>query len=184
MIGGVTWRIVDINYYYGLGDTAFNTNHLVIMPDTALYQAKMHGSGSTSGGYVGSQMYTANLNTAKTTIASAFPSAVLTHRDFFSSSYDANEPNMAWYNSTVNLPNESMFFGAKYWGVEKMVVCNNQLSLFRLKPNLRVSTNAKPTWFSNMCNSTDYAGINEKGFSDYYTATDTGVWVRPVFCIG
>lgn len=185
VIGGVTYRIVDINYWKGLGDTPFNSNHLVIMPDSALYQAKMHGSSSTSGGYVGSQMYTTNLATAKTTINAAFPSSVLSHRDFFSNAVSSGSvSSCGWYDSTVNIPNETQFFGVGLFGTEKELIAVNQFNLFAKRPELRISSNAKHTWLNNIVNSTDYAGINEKGFSDYFIATDSGVWVRPVFCIG
>lgn len=31
-IGGRIWRIVDMDYWYNCGDTAFISHHLVIMP--------------------------------------------------------------------------------------------------------------------------------------------------------
>lgn len=57
VIGGRTWRIVDMDYWYNCGDTAFTSHHLVIMPDEALYNAQMNTTNVTNGGYVGSEMY-------------------------------------------------------------------------------------------------------------------------------
>lgn len=56
-IGGRIWRIVDMDYWYNCGDTAFTSHHLVIMPDEALYNAQMNTTNITTGGYVGSEMY-------------------------------------------------------------------------------------------------------------------------------
>lgn len=39
-IESVNWRIAAFDYYYGCGDTAFNTHHAVIVPDTCLYLNK------------------------------------------------------------------------------------------------------------------------------------------------
>ena len=49
-IGGVNWRIVDINYWMRCGDTDFTTPHLVIMPDVPLYSAQMNATNITTGG--------------------------------------------------------------------------------------------------------------------------------------
>ena len=42
IIGSYTWRIVDFDYWYDCGDTAFTKPHLVIMPDKPLYNAQMN----------------------------------------------------------------------------------------------------------------------------------------------
>ena len=60
-IGGRIWRIVDMDYWYNCGDTAFTSHHLVIMPDEALYNAQMNTTNVTTGGYVGSAMYKLSL---------------------------------------------------------------------------------------------------------------------------
>lgn len=67
-IGGRIWRIVDMDYWYNCGDTAFTSHHLVIMPDEALYNAQMNTTNVTTGGYVGSEMYKKNLENAKTIV--------------------------------------------------------------------------------------------------------------------
>ena len=80
-IGGRIWRIVDMDYWYNCGDTAFTSHHLVIMPDEALYNAQMNTTNITTGGYVGSEMYKKNLANAKTIVNAAFQGSVLTHRE-------------------------------------------------------------------------------------------------------
>ena len=185
VIGGVTWRIVDINYWYGLGDTKLNTNHLVIMPDSALYQARMHSSSSTSTGYANSQMRTTNLNTAKTTINAAFPSSVITRRAILSTVFNGDEvTGVAWYSVTVEIPSEPTVLGGRYLGQEFLVQDTNQFAAFKLKPHLKLPSNGVAMWFQNICDSTGYSGLHSKGNNDYYQANDASPGVRPVFAIG
>ena len=49
-IGGVKWLIADMDYWYNCGDTAFTKHHLVIIPETALYNAQMNTTNTTEGG--------------------------------------------------------------------------------------------------------------------------------------
>lgn len=76
-IGGVNYRIAAFDYYLNSGDTNCTTHHVVIVPDTCLYNAQMHNTSSggwesgaantTAGGYVGSDMYKSNLEQATDT---------------------------------------------------------------------------------------------------------------------
>ena len=80
-IGGVTYRIAAFDYYLRAGDTDMNTHHVTLVPDAPMYNHGMNDSNVTTGGYVGSKMYTTGLADAKTTINNAFGSAhILTHR--------------------------------------------------------------------------------------------------------
>ena len=93
-IGDRIWRIVDINYWLNSGDASCTTPHLVIMPDQSLYSAKMNETNITTGGYVGSQMYTANLANAKTLVNSAFGSAnILNHREYLTNAVTNGYPS-------------------------------------------------------------------------------------------
>ena len=112
VIGGRTWRIVDMNYWYNCGDTAFTSHHLVIMPDEVLYNARMNTSNITTGGYVGSEMYKINLTNAKTIVNAAFHGSVLTHREYFTNAVsNGRSSGGAWCDSAVDLPNEIMMYG-------------------------------------------------------------------------
>lgn len=48
-IGGVNYRIAAFDYYLNSGDTNCTTHHVVIVPDTCLYNAQMHNT--SSGGW-------------------------------------------------------------------------------------------------------------------------------------
>ncbi len=108
-IGGRIWRIVDMDYWYNCGDTAFTSHHLVIMPDEALYNAQMNTTNVTTGGYVGSAMYKSNLANAKTIVNAAFQGSVLTHREYLCNAVANGRPSGgAWFDSSIELPNKPM----------------------------------------------------------------------------
>ena len=82
-IGSITYRIAAFDYYINTGDVSCTAHHAVLVPDYPLYDAQMNPENTTAGGYVGSAMYTANLEQAKTTIKTAFSGHVLNHRMLF-----------------------------------------------------------------------------------------------------
>ena len=55
-INGVNWRIAHFDYWLNCGDTNTTTHHIVIVPDLALYSAKMNETNTTAGGYLHSKM--------------------------------------------------------------------------------------------------------------------------------
>ena len=122
-IGGVNYRIAAFDYYLNSGDTSCTTHHVVIVPDTCLYNAQMHNTSSgsyeggaantTTGGYVGSDMYKSNLEQAKTTIKSAFSGHVLKHRIYLTNAVaNGRASGGAWCDSEVDLMCEQMVYGS------------------------------------------------------------------------
>lgn len=195
VINGVNWRIADFDYWYYGGDTSFTNHHLVIIPDTNLYSAKMNDTSTTSGGYKGSAMYTTNLTNAKSTINSAFGDAVLTHREYITNTVTSGYPsNGEWVNSTVELPNELMIYGSYIYTpagdgtivVKRHTISNSQLALFSVAPQyIHVTPTGQRIsyWLRDVVSDsrfsrvTEYGGINE-------TAASLEYGVRPVFPIG
>jgi len=55
-INGVNWRIAHFDYWLNCGDTNTTTHHVVVVPDTILYSAKMNETNTTAGGYLHSKM--------------------------------------------------------------------------------------------------------------------------------
>lgn len=105
VINNIKWRIAAFDYYYRTGDTECTTHHVVIVPDTNLYTAKMNDTNITDGAYIGSKMYTENLETAKTTIKAAFGEAhLLTHRQYLQNAVTSGRPSGgSWYDSQIEL---------------------------------------------------------------------------------
>lgn len=190
VINGVNWRIVDIDYWYNVGNPAFTDHHLVIMPDTALASGKMNDTSITTGGYTGSLMYTEGLDTAKSAINTAFGDAVKTHKEYLINTVASGYPSAgAWLDSTVELPNEPMIYGAYIYtpanngstDVKRYTNSNTQLAAFKLNPGLRLGGTG--FWLRDIASSTHFARVDAYG-----GATSTGAanayGVRPVFAIG
>ena len=189
-IGSYTWRIVDFDYWYNCGDTAFTTPHLVIMPDKPLYNAQMNETNITTGGYTGSLMYTENLDQAKTLAASAFGDLILTHREYLTNAVtDGHASAGAWFDSTLDLPNEIMMYGCHVYAAmnngtvipTNYTIGKTQLALFTVVPKL--ISNRATFWLRDVVSSANFALVDGSGAAAYYHASgSTGV--RPVFAIG
>lgn len=198
-IGGVNYRIAAFDYYLNSGDTNCTTHHVVIVPDTCLYNAQMHNTSSggwesgaantTAGGYVGSNMYKSNLEQAKTTIKSAFSGHVLKHRIYLTNAVaNGRASGGAWCDSEVDLMCEQMVYGSGIFSpvsdgsnvptnyrVEK-----SQLPLFQHEPS-RIG-NRNDWWLRDVITASHFAIVNDSGRANYYTAS-TSLGVRPAFCI-
>ena len=189
-IGSYTWRIVDFDYWYNCGDTAFTTPHLVIMPDKPLYNAQMNETNITTGGYTGSLMYTENLDQAKTLAASAFGDLILTHREYLTNAVtDGHASAGAWFDSTLDLPNEIMMYGCHVYAAmnngtvipTNYTIGKTQLALFTVVPKL--ISNRATFWLRDVVSSAYFAHVYYNGYATYgYASYSFGV--RPVFAIG
>ena len=189
-IGSYTWRIVDFDYWYNCGDTAFTTPHLVIMPDKPLYNAQMNETNITTGGYTGSLMYTENLDQAKTLAASAFGDLILTHREYLTNAVtDGHASAGAWFDSTLDLPNEIMMYGCHVYAAmnngtvipTNYTIGKTQLALFTVVPKL--ISNRATFWLRDVVSSAYFARVDNFG-DPYYAGASYSCGVRPVFAIG
>ena len=198
-IGGVNYRIAAFDYYLNSGDTNCTTHHVVIVPDTCLYNAQMHNTSSggwengavntTAGGYVGSDMYKSNLEQAKTTIKSAFSGHVLKHRIYLTNAVaNGRASGGAWFDSEVDLMCEQMVYGSGIFSpvsdgsnvpanyrVEK-----SQLPLFQHEPS-RIGNRAT-WWLRDVITAFGFAIVRDSGLASYLNASYS-VGVRPAFCI-
>lgn len=198
-IGGVNYRIAAFDYYLNSGDTSCTTHHVVIVPDTCLYNAQMHNTSSggyeggaantTTGGYVGSDMYKSNLEQAKTTIKSAFSGHVLKHRIYLTNAVaNGRASGGAWCDSEVDLMCEQMVYGSGIFSpvsdgsnvpanyrVEK-----SQLPLFQHEPS-RICNRAT-WWLRDVITASGFASVSYNGIA-YYADASYSFGVRPAFCI-
>lgn len=190
-IGGRIWRIVDMDYWYNCGDTAFTSHHLVIMPDEALYNAQMNTTNVTTGGYVGSAMYKSNLANAKTIVNAAFQGSVLTHREYLCNAVANGRPSGgAWFDSSIELPNEPMMYGHPHFSPTSdgstvpniYTISKTQLALFMVCPRFIVNRSYNQ-WLRDVVSSAYFAFVNYGGNAYYYYAS-TSYGVRPVFPVG
>ena len=190
-IGGRIWRIVDMDYWYNCGDTAFTSHHLVIMPDEALYNAQMNTTNVTTGGYVGSEMYKKNLENAKTIINAAFQGSVLTHREYLCNAVANGRPSGgAWFDSSIELPNEPMMYGHLHFSPTSdgstvpsiYTISKTQLALFMVCPRFIVNRSYNQ-WLRDVVSSARFAIVDLLGNTNCTNAS-LSYGVRPVFCIG
>lgn len=190
-IGGVDYLIAAFNYWLTCGDTACNTNHLLVVPRNNLYTAGMNSSDITTGGYVGSEMHKTGLAQAKTTINNAFGSAhILNHRQYLVNAVTSGAPTGTdWYDSTVELMNENMVYGGRQFSpmpngaTDPWNTCRNytidksQLPLFHLAPWL--ICNRQWYWLRDVVSAAGFADVNSDGIADCgYASNARGV--RPV----
>lgn len=190
-IGGRIWRIVDMDYWYNCGDTAFTSHHLVIMPDEALYNAQMNTTNVTTGGYVGSEMYKSNLANAKTIVNAAFQGSVLVHREYLCNAVANGRPSGgAWFDSSIELPNESMMYGHPHFSPTSdgstvpaiYTISKTQLALFMVCPRFIVNRSYNQ-WLRDVVSSAYFADVGSYG-SAYYSSASDSLGVRPVFPVG
>lgn len=190
-IGGRIWRIVDMDYWYNCGDTAFTSHHLVIMPDEALYNAQMNTTNVTTGGYVGSEMYKSNLANAKTIVNAAFQGSVLTHREYLCNAVANGRPSGgAWFDSSIELPNESMMYGHPHFSPTSdgstvpaiYTISKTQLALFMVCPRFIVNRSYNQ-WLRDVVSSASFAGVDAGGCTSCGSASNS-LGVRPVFPVG
>ena len=198
-IGGVNYRIAAFDYYLNSGDTNCTTHHVVIVPDTCLYNAQMHNTSSgnyesgaantTAGGYVGSDMYKSNLEQAKTTIKRAFRGHVLKHRIYLTNAVaNGRASGGAWCDFEVGLMCEQMVYGSGIFSpvsdgsnvpanyrVEK-----SQLPLFQHEPS-RICNRAT-WWLRDVITASYFALVNHDGSANSDGASYS-LGVRPAFCI-
>lgn len=189
-LNGMVYRIADIDYWYNCGDIAFAKHHLVMVPDTNMYDAKMNDTNTTEGGYVGSKMYTEGLDNAKATIQAAFGNMLQTHREILINAVTDGHPSgYAWYDSTVDLMSEIMVYGSHIYAPAgngvltpiQYTIDKQQLALFRLCPrmvNIRLSY-----WLRDVVSSSHFASMYNNGFANYGSASSSP-GVRPAFAIG
>ena len=188
-INSVVWRIAAFDYYLHCGDTECTTHHIVIVPDTSLYNGQMNTTNDTTGGYVAVKTR-GLLTNAETAIKAAFgQSHILSHRVYLTNAVANGKPSGgAWQDSICDLMCEEMVYGGGIfrptsdgstvpanYRVEK-----SQLPLFAHEPS-RI-TNRENWWLRDVVTAANFALDGYAGFANYYGASYS-FGVRPAFCI-
>lgn len=188
-IGGVNYRIAAFDYYLNCGDTSCTKHHVVLVPDTCLYNHVMNGTNIATGAYVGSKMYTEGLEQAKTTIKAAFSGHVLSKRIYLSNATANGRASAgAWCDSEVDLMCEHMVYGNGVFSPvsDGTTIPNNyrveksQLPLFQHEPS-RIC-NRVSWWLRDVISASGFANVGGYGDATYGGASDS-CGVRPAFCI-
>lgn len=184
------YLVADINYRLYCGDTECTKQHILMIPERIMGTAKMNDTNITTGGYFGSKMYTNYLAPFKTVIQNDFTSNhILSHKELLTNAVgDGKSTGWAWYDSTIELMNESMVYGHDVWGSSgyETGIDKSQLSLFRLDPSkiiARDDNNARYWyWLRDVVSSSGFADVAGNGIAGNHDASAAG-GVRPAFLI-
>ena len=205
IINGVTWRIVDFDYYYQIGDTRTVVHHLVVMPDTNLRQGAMNQDffKANNGAYVGSDMRTLHLPTIFNTVAAAFGNAnLLTFREFLINSmmkapHGTVSGSGGWYSCQVELPSQIMMYGTSAMMPGAMggnvpslhtPIAAGQFAAFRLMPSLvplpgAGSDSSLTTWLRDVLSPVVWSVVSSHGVLAQAISNSMGFGFRPYFCL-
>lgn len=186
-----TMRVADCDYYLRCGNTDLTTHHVVVVPDTPLYNAKMNDSNITTGGYVGSKMYTTHLRRAEAIFKACFgENHVLKHYEYLVNTVTNGRPSGGtWFERLVDLMDERMVYGSLIFDsggsdgtnvYNRHSVSQKQLNLFRHRPDL--ISNRQYYWLRNVVSGAYFANVYYGGYcglsSAYYS-----IGVRPAALI-
>lgn len=193
---GRKYLVADINYRLHSGDTECTTPHVLMIPEKTMGNEKMNDSNTATGAYVGSKMYTTYLNTYRNVIKNDFgTNHILSHRNHLQNSITGNYENGGtWYDSTIELMNELMVYGANIF---HNVACGgnipnayeidkSQLALFRLDKSKQIAFNDSNArqwyWLRSVSHSAGFCLVADFGSDNCNNVSDSG-GVRPCFLI-
>lgn len=196
VINGIVWRILDFDYWLNFGNSACLIHHLVIMPDDSLGTGAMNDTQTTVGAYLGSKMYTTNLNGVKTKIYDTFhvgkyDDRILVHNELFQNavSNDGVPYGGVWTTTNIDIPSETMIFGSYvyapanygsgigYRGTTSM----DQLAGIRV--NRQFASPARQRyWLRDVVNASKFSACSNTGSPDMIDANNNNNnHIRPVF---
>ena len=189
------WTIADINYWMNKGNITsdrMKDQHLVIVPDMPLYSAKMNSTDTATGAYVGSAMYTTNLEKAKKIASQNFGSLLKTHTEALCNAINSGLPSdYSYYDSSVELMSEIMVYGSNIVssstygtniGLGLETLSTTQLALFRLDPSY-ISKGSTAYWLRDTVGNSFFAYVKYYGTASHVNASKSN-GVRPTVCIG
>ena len=183
----VKYVIAGFDYWWNCGDSypqSSNKHHVVLVPASYLYTAQMNETNITTGGYLGSLMYTTNLANARTGISNLFGDHLYSVRRLFTNAVNSSGQaiSWAWTTSSVDLMNENMVYGSSVWttsgfevGVDRTI-----LPLFALNP---ASASIRASWWLRSVAAPAYFSlVYGSGCADCDGASGSR-GVRPAFAI-
>lgn len=192
-IDGVTYSdknylIGDFDYHLHCGDTETTNHHILMVSEECLGTARMNSSNVTTGGYMGSEMWTTTIPKYAAGIQAAFGSEhILSHRELLTDQVNTSAASMAgagytgcsnhwaWASVLVNIMNEAMTYGTPAFSSSFYDIgdCNMQIALFR-HCKARSFTRAQWNWLRAVAYSPNFAIAYRVGYSDYYSASYAG----------
>lgn len=225
VINGVYYRIVDMDYWLGCGqsvpdptkavvsaDIRMIKHHLVVMPDSALYRAKMEDSATGCGktGYANSAMFKTNLNNAVTMVTAAFGEALTPHSELYATKVtNGTITGFKYCSEQLEIPSMIQMVGHRIFTsadhpnasadpndeLGTMIISDTsrtQFSLFRLCPQyiMCIKPNTSPLyynadfmWLRDSVNDNDYVYIDTLTGILATFSPNYALGVRPAFAL-
>ena len=177
------FRVAGLDIYLNTGDPAFTKHHAVIVPDSVIGSNLMNSKNITTGGYVGSFMYTSVLPVYDTHFTEKLNNHLLSRRDILTNSVSgASANNWGWYSIKSRLMSEPEVYGTRAFGGNYDIgTAYNRFPLFNLAP--KYICNGMSYWLRAVASSDSFAGVYYYGNAHYYRASNV-LGVRPCFVIG
>lgn len=188
---GRKYLVADLNYRLHCGDTECTKPHMLMIPERTMGNAQMNANNDTTGGYTGCAMYTTNLAAYKTVIQNDFGTGhILAHRNVLTNAVsNGASSGWAWFDSSIELMNESMVYGHNAWGSHhgyETGIDKSQLSIFKHRPDLIVARNDAGSrqwyWLRDVASAAFFAIVYNYGIA-YYNGASNSNGVRPAFLI-
>lgn len=190
-INNTKYRIAAFDYYLNKGDTPMTEHHAVIVPDTVSGTGAMNSTHTTTGAYIGSQMYKTGLTSAKNKIKADFGSShILTHRNIFNNAVENGHSSAsAWYDSQIELMTPNNVYGSSLFtpvSGGQTIMDNSRLDylifpLFLFNPTLTVADNSY--WLRDVALVEQFCYVTNRGTVGASRAGNS-YGIRPSFCIG
>ena len=184
----VKWLVAACDPHLHCGDTETTAHHVLLIPSTTLQKnVSMNPTNDTTGGYLGSDMWTVHMPIWATAIKAAFgASHVLSHREILSNAINGTidsgsgagwvggATNWAWTDVEVNIPNEPMIYGGKDWSSSGFDIgdFNKHLPLYALKNNHLDERSW--FWLRSVASASRFAFVGTDGNAAYGDASNSG----------
>lgn len=185
----------ELDYHLGMGDTETTEHHVLMFAESAIFNARMNATNSTSGGFKGSEMFTTTLPKVSSAIKSAFGADhVLNHRELLSKStsttvasgagagWTGGSTDWEWTSMDASLFNEVMIYGTRVLSSSLYDVgeCDSQVAAFRYNHGL-IAGKRTWNWLRAVASSTNFCASDGYGDANSGSASDAGGGVRPYF---
>ena len=199
---------------YGNGSASIvNYNHLVMVPGQGeggaqhFGRSRMNPTGTTVGGYVGSEMFTTTLGAVTSTGSTAstatineqlyaeFGSHLKTTSEQLSTGINASGYNRlgtnsgcsnswAWTNVQAVLMSEIEVYGSIVWSSSgyDTGTAKRQFELFAMS-NKAINNRSAYYWLKDVASASYFWYCNDYGYANYYGASRSANFVRPRFVI-
>lgn len=192
---GKKYWVVDLDYYYQHGSSSsFSKHHLTMMCAWNTGSQRMNETNSTTGSYVGSEMYTTHVpNVISNYLTPDFGSNLLTFPCMLGNTMTSTTPrgngltgattNRAWSDEQAILPGEVQVYGYQAYGTAYDTGSHKQqLAMFREYGYNKV-VGRDSIWLRDVATSAYFALADSGGTVTRYSASNAS-GVRPLFVLG